>query len=210
VAPVFTALLPVINPLGTALVLLSLTGSLPQPQRKHFATTVALYTAGMLTFFLIAGSEILGFFGVSLPVVQVAGGLVVAGMGWRLLNQEDSGQSPKTPSRTLDQAEIENRTFYPYTFPITVGPGCLSVILTFSAHIGRGSVTEDVVEHLGAMVGIGAGALSVYLSIYYVDVIVRVLGPKAIGAISRLLAFFLTCIGAEILWNGVKALAHQL
>jgi len=131
----FSALLPLVNPLGDALVFLSLVGSAPPSVYRTLARKIALST----TIFLIAieagGTLLLKFFGISLPVVQVSGGFALAAMGWKLLNEEELDEKEKQPNLDgPDMRSLEQRVFYPFTFPITAGPGCIVVMVTLSAH----------------------------------------------------------------------------
>jgi multiple antibiotic resistance protein len=146
----FSALLPLVNPLGDALVFLSLVGSAPPSVYRALALRIAIST----TIFLIAieagGTLLLKFFGISLPVVQVSGGLALAAMGWKLLNQEEPNEKEK--SAEVDGSDIrslEQRIFYPFTFPITAGPGCIVVMVTLSAHASGKGVLPSLTAHAG-------------------------------------------------------------
>src|SRR6516225_7525490 len=143
----FSALLPVVNPLGSALVFLGLVGDAPTLVYRQLAGKIALYTVLFFLVVELVGTALLEFFGISLPVVQVAGGLVLASMGWTLLNQKDTPD----PTEVSDGSygAVEQKVFYPLTFPITVGPGCIVVMLTLSAHASvRRSLVENVLAHV--------------------------------------------------------------
>jgi multiple antibiotic resistance protein len=203
----FSALLPVINPLGSALVLLGLVGNAPASVYRDLARKIAIRTTLFLAVVELVGTAFLEFFGISLPVVQVAGGLVLATMGWSLLNQQEAKADP-------DRAEVADATFgslqqkifYPLTFPVTAGPGCIVVTLTLSAHASAKGVLPDVMAHLGIVLAVVALSLLVFMSYAYAPKITARIPPQTAHGILRVIAFVLLCIGVQITWNGVEAL----
>ena len=134
----FSALLPVVNPLGSALVFLGLVGNAPIDTYRALARRIAINTVIFFAVIELIGSSVLTFFGIRLPAVQLAGGMVLSMIGWSLLNQKDSTPSPeKTEAAVpaITQLEINGlreKSFYPFTFPITAGPGCIVVMLTLT------------------------------------------------------------------------------
>jgi multiple antibiotic resistance protein len=207
----FSALLPVINPLGSALVLLGLVGNAPASVYRALARKIAISTTLFLVIVELVGTALLEFFGISLPVVQVAGGLVLATMGWSLLNQQETTASP-------DQAEVtqasfgslEQMVFYPLTFPVTAGPGCIVVTLTLSAHASVKGVVPEVMAHLGIALAIVVLSLLVFLCYGYAPRIKQHISPQTAHGILRVIAFVLLCIGVQITWNGVETLLKTL
>ena len=118
----FAALFPIVNPVGCAPIFFGLTRNYPQSAQKVLARKIAAYGFALLMISSLIGTEILAFFGISLFVVQIAGGLVVAATGWNLLNQpddNDSAQQKQTPGTLEDALE---HAFFPLTLPLTVGP----------------------------------------------------------------------------------------
>jgi MarC family membrane protein len=122
---VFAGLFPVVNPLGAAPLFLSLTADRTPPQRARLAMLVALNSFWLLVGSTLFGSLILEFFGISIPVVRVAGGMLVTAMGWKLLSE--GGSSSHEPLHDAAEAGVANDSFYPLTLPLTVGPGAISV-----------------------------------------------------------------------------------
>src|SRR3954447_387543 len=130
----FAALFPIVNPVGDAPIFFGLTQNYPQSAQKVLARKIAAYGFILLVVSALFGSEILAFFGISLFVVQIAGGLVVAATGWKLLNQpDDDNSSSKQVPETLEDAL--QHAFFPLTLPLTVGPGAISVAITLGAHL---------------------------------------------------------------------------
>ena len=208
----FTALLPLVNPLGSAFVFLGLVGIVPTPVYRSLARRIALNTILFMAVIEIIGSTILSFFGVSLPIVQVSGGVVIAAIAWTLLNSDDS----KAPARQVNEkvdslsAELEGglreKTFYPFTFPITAGPGTIVTMLTLSAHVPRGSISGSVLAHLGIFLASVLLCGFVYLAYAFAPQIARAIPPSTAHGILRVIAFILLCIGVQIAWNGFAAL----
>jgi multiple antibiotic resistance protein len=207
----FSALLPLVNPLGDALVFLSLVGSAPPSVYRALARRIAIST----TIFLIAieagGTLLLKFFGISLPVVQVSGGLALAAMGWKLLNQEEPNENEK-PAEVdgPDIRSLEQRIFYPFTFPITAGPGCIVVMVTLSAHASGKGVLPAVMAHTGIVIAIVLLSVGVYFCYGHAPRITERISPQAVHGILRLIAFVLLCIGVQITSNGLGAIAKTV
>jgi multiple antibiotic resistance protein len=205
----FSALLPLINPLGDALVLLGLVGNAPPSVYRQLAKGIAISTALFLLVIELVGTALLRFFGISLPVMQVAGGLVLAVMGWKLLNQEEvNGSDPSAPERSAVAPTFESlkqKIFYPFTFPITAGPGCIVVMVTLSAHAAGRGVLPSVWAHAGIVLAVLALAVLVYLCYAYAPAITARVSPDTAHGILRVIAFVLLCIGVQIVWNGLEA-----
>jgi multiple antibiotic resistance protein len=208
----FSALLPLVNPLGSALVFLGFVGNVPDSVFRDLARKIAISTTIFMLVIELVGTGLLEFFGISLPVVQVAGGLVLASMGWSLLNQQESSVNPdRTVVREDNFLSIEQQVFYPLTFPVTVGPGCIVVMLTLSAHASvRSSVLQDVIAHLGISLALVVLSLTVYVCYRYAPKITQRISPQTAHGILRIIAFVLLCIGVQITWNGVETLLKQV
>jgi multiple antibiotic resistance protein len=151
------------------------------------------------------GSLILEFFGISIPVVRVAGGLLVTAMGWKLLS-EGAGSSHE-PLRDAADARAANDSFYPLTLPLTVGPGAISVALTIGSHHPSDPFGAHAMMLVtAAQLGLLAIALAIYGSYRFAVPLVRYLGEAGVNALVRLSAFILVCIGIQIGWSGLSAL----
>jgi multiple antibiotic resistance protein len=204
----FSALLPVINPLGSALLLLEVVGGAPSAVFRDLAFKIAVRTTVFLLVVELVGTGLLEFFGISLPVVQVAGGLVLASMGWSLLNQNEGETDPKAQAvEDSGLKSLEDKVFYPLTFPLTVGPGCIVVMLTLTAHASvKQNVLEDVMAHVGIFLAVVALSVTVLVSYRYAPKITTRISAQTAHGILRIVAFVLLCIGVQITWNGVEAL----
>jgi multiple antibiotic resistance protein len=131
------ALLPIVNPLGSAPIFLSLSADLPAAARHRLAASVARHAFMLLAAAMLIGSYVLKLFGVSLPIVRVGGGLLVTANGWRLLNDDARPAAEPKPVEAWER-EVERRAFYPLTFPLTVGPGSISIAIRSEPDCGGG------------------------------------------------------------------------
>ena len=206
----FVALLPVVNPVGSSLVFLGIVGTAPKEVFRVLARKIAVNTALFLLAIDVAGAAVLKLFGISLPVVQLAGGLVLAAMGWELLNKTEAPTQQETSPVQSDFATLRAKIFYPFTFPVTAGPGVLVVMLTLSAHASKGTIVDMVLAHLGVLFGMALMCLAVLIFYAYAPVIAGKISPSTAHGILRVVAFILFCIGVQIAWNGVSALVMSL
>ena len=203
----FSALLPVINPIGSALIFLGVVGDAPTDLFRDLARRVAVSTVLFLLIIELVGATLLSFFGISLPVVQLAGGFVLAGMGWGLLNNQDGTKATKQDAADSSVGgRLEGKVFYPLTFPITAGPGCIVVMLTLSAHASRTAVLPNILAHIGIAIAVVALSVSVYMCYTYAPKITQKVAPQTAQGILRVIAFVLMCIGVQIAVNGLQAM----
>jgi len=208
----FSALLPLINPLGSALVFLGLVGDVPPIVYRALARRIAINNIIFLSIFELLGSTILNFFGISLPIVQVSGGIVIAAIGWSVLNARDSETlaNDKRLEAQLDVGHVltnlQKKAFYPFTFPVTSGPGTLVVLLTLSARFSGGGRSATILGHLGLLVAIVVLSSAVYFCYAYAAKITKIIPPSTAHGILRVMAFILLCIGVQIFWNGLAIL----
>lgn len=204
----FSALLPVVNPLGSALVFLGLVGVVPAEVYRSLARRIAINTILFFAVIELIGSTILHFFGISLPIMQVSGGLVLAAMGWSLLNQKDPQATVEEATAEVQRRKstLEQGTFYPLTFPVTAGPGCIVVMLTLGAHASTKTITDTVLSHVGLLLAVIFLSALIYVSYAYAPQITRKVSPSTAHGILRVVAFILLCIGVQIAWNGAAML----
>jgi multiple antibiotic resistance protein len=208
----FSALLPLINPLGSALIFFSLVGPAPIPVYHSLARRIAINTVLFLVAIDLVGSTLLRFFGISLPIVQVSGGLVIAAIAWSLLNQVSTDPSPEKMQAASQMhpgdilADLRQKIFYPFTFPITAGPGCIVVMLTLAAHTPQRPIKDNLLAHAGLLIAILVLCLSVYFCYAHSHRIAVSVSPSTAHGILRVIAFILLCIGVQIAWNGLVPL----
>jgi multiple antibiotic resistance protein len=200
---VISALFPIVDPLSASPIFLALTQNLPPVTRKELSWRVTFNSFVLMVASYFLGSHVLKFFGISLPAVQVAGGLVVCAFGWGLLMEKD-GERNATPGDVQPQG-IFRQAFYPLTLPLTIGPGSISVAITVGANSTHNyGVHFSII--LAAVVAMGLIAASIFLCYHFADWLAQVLGETGTTIVIRLSAFLLLCIGVQIVWNGIDAL----
>ncbi|MFG1424135.1 MarC family protein [Roseixanthobacter liquoris] len=213
---VFAALFPVVNPLGGAPIFYQFTRGAPKETRAMIARKIATYGFVLLLCSMVLGSHILTFFGISLPVVRVGGGMVVAFVGWQILHQGNTTAdraTDHTSSEDVDLMRIEEQSFYPLTMPLTVGPGSIATAIALGSQVSENnffSYEMLVIEVGAALLGLIAIAATILLAYRYAGDIERVLGPNGTNILVRLFAFVLLCIGLQIMWTGASELLSSL
>jgi multiple antibiotic resistance protein len=198
----FAGLFPIVNPIEAAPFFLALTAGLSTPEREALARKTAVNGFALLLGSMVLGPWLLEVFGIDLPVVRIAGGLVVTALGWKLLSQENwSDHGHVAGPRKVG-------AFYPLTMPLTVGPGSMSVAITIGSHKPAGNLhlPELALHAVGALAGVVAVAATIYLAYRFAETLARILGASGLEVMVRLSAFILMCIGIEFVWNGYTAL----
>ena len=203
------ALFPIVNPLGNAPIFLMLTRGVSNRGRAKLARTIAVNGLVLMVVSIFIGTHILGFFGISLPVVQVSGGLVVAATGWSLLRHSDSDDAGMDAKVPCNETNYMRQAFYPLTLPLTVGPGSISAAITVGSDRPEGAEWRWPLI-VGLLLGAIVIAVSIYLSYRFAERIAAALGEAAMNVIIRLSSFILVCIGVQISWNGLSALLRSV
>lgn len=203
----FGALFPIVNPIEAAPFYHVLTRGLSEARQHILARQVAINGFGLLLGSMVLGPWLLVFFGIELPVVRIAGGLVVTTLGWKLLTQER--WSDHSSDQVSPDAMARAGAFYPLTMPLTVGPGSMSVAMSIGSRkpFGVLSVADIALHAIGALAGLLAVALSIFIAYRFAGNLSRFLGASGVEVLVRLSAFLLMCIGIEFLWSGYLALA---
>ena len=208
----FTALFSIVNPLSGAFIFFGATRELDPKTRSQTARWVAIYAFAIVAASLYIGAYVLGFFGVSLPVLRVAGGIIVAAAGWRMLNAPDVTEQRRneTPEPKSIDVAPNRLAFYPLTMPLTTGPGTISVAISVGAGRPSGFHVSSVaffVETLAA-----TALLSVLIYGFYRNSarLAKWIGATGTTIVVRLSAFLLFCIGIQVAWNGAAELLGSL
>lgn len=202
---VFAALFPIVNPLGDAPIFLAMTSDYTPEERAALAWRVTVNAFVLLVASVATGTYVLEFFGLSVAVVQVGGGLVVSTLGWRLLQDPSAIDRPSTAKAPRSR----NLAFYPLTMPLTVGPGSISVAITIGAN-HPDSVQSLLINVPAILIGVTLVAATIFVAFRYAARLGRMIGETGMTVVLRLSAFILLCIGVQIVWNGVSALLRTL
>jgi multiple antibiotic resistance protein len=206
---IISTLFPIVNPLGGSPIFLSLTSSYPTEARWTLSRAIAMNSLFLLIGSYLIGTHILAFFGISIPVVQVGGGIVVIATGWTMLRHKDEDEKAEV-HRNVTRDDLTRQAFYPLTLPLTVGPGSISVAITLGANVPRQHSGFNFTTTIAAIIGMTLIALSIVLCYGFSDRLAKFIGPTAMSVIMRLSSFLLVCIGIQIVWNGVSALLKTL
>jgi len=208
----FGALFSIVNPFSGAFIFFGATRELEPRVRTQVSFWVGVYSFAIMTASLYVGAYVLSFFGISIPVLRVAGGIVVAMSGWRMLNQPDATEQRRSevPSPRSIDVPPSRLAFYPLTMPLTTGPGTISVAISLGAgrpHGFHASSLEFFVETLGA---VGLLSLLVYGFYRHSGRLAGLMGATGTTIVMRLSAFLLFCIGIQVMWNGTAELLGTL
>jgi len=202
---VYMALFHVVNPIGSGILFLNLTPHANNKDRRKMARKIAVNSFIILFIVLLAGVYILKLFGITIPIVQVCGGAMILSMGWRSLGQDDSineSDSKKSLASGTEQFSYESQTFYPYTFPFTVGPGSIAVTLTISAEYITNSPGNDLLQYAASIVAVVMICITIYICYSSADYLMGKISEQVRRVIMKILSFILLCIGGQIIMNG--------
>jgi multiple antibiotic resistance protein len=209
---VFTALFSIINPISNAFIFLSATEGPLEPVRPQLARWITIHSFLILAASLYVGAYVLSFFGISLPVLRVGGGLIIAMSAWRLLNVPEQGVAERSAAVASlpPHAALSRLAFYPLTMPLTTGPGTISVAVSLGANRPHGfgpSLVSYFLQSIAATILVCALILLFYR---HAGRMARLIGPTGTAVVVRLTAFLLFCIGIQVLWTGLAELLAGL
>lgn len=202
-----SALFPIVDPLSGSPIFLALTSEYSPQVRRALSQRVAFDSFLLMMGSYFIGSHVLVFFGVSLPVVQVGGGLVVIATGWTLLMQKNEARD--SSRQTIQPQDAFGQAFYPLTLPLTVGPGSISVAITLGANSSH-RYGAHILIILAGIIAMALIAVSIFLCYGFADRLARILGKNGVTVIVRLSSFLLVCIGVQIMWNGISTLLSSV
>jgi len=205
---VLSALFPIVDPLGGAPIFLALTRDNTGPERRTLSWRISVNSFFLLVGSYLIGTHVLSFFGISIPVVQVGGGLLVTATGWAMLNRpyDDDQDNERTQThKDMRAKDPLAHAFYPLTLPLTVGPGSISVAITLGANNPHPHGFH-LLAILAAVIGSALIGVSIFLCYAFADKLARTLGKTGMTVFLQLSSFLLLCIGVQIFWNGASAL----
>ena len=188
------------NPFSTAPLFVSLTAGFDPKKRKQQALKACIYAFAILVVFLLLGSAIVDFFGISVPGIRVAGGLIISTIGFRMLFPDTRAEgNAATPN---DQQDLDV-SFTPIAMPSLAGPGSIAVVLSAAAYIRSIRPSDWALVYVAVIVGMAATLVISYLVLRVASSMVRFLGRGGIDAMTRIFGFLLICIGMQFLLTGV-------
>jgi multiple antibiotic resistance protein len=192
-------LFPIMNPFSTAPLFISLTAGFDEKRRNRDALMACVYAFGILVLFLLLGTAIIDFFGISVPGIRIAGGLIISALGFQML-------FPKTaPGGRHGSASSELEiAFTPLAMPSLAGPGSISVVVTAASQIKSNNPENYILIYAGVVVGIAVTLLIAWLILRTASPMARLLGPSGIDALTRIFGFLLVSIGIQFLLTGIS------
>jgi multiple antibiotic resistance protein len=204
----FTALFSIVNPLSGAFVFFGATQGMDTRERTQVSRWVAIYAFAIVTASLYVGAYVLEFFGISLPVLKVGGGIIVAMSGWRMLTGPDATEQRRSETASaLKPSVVPSRlAFYPLTMPLTTGPGTISVAISVGAGRPNGFGEAWLSFVLETVLAVALLCLAVYVFYRNSERLARAIGATGTTIVVRLSAFLLFCIGIQVFWNGAEVL----
>jgi len=199
-------LLPIINPISAAGMLIGITGNLTVAERNRQITMACIYMTGILLSFLLAGVLIMDLFGISIPGLRIAGGMIVAFLGFRMLFPHDSELDTDADIEARQKLDI---SFTPLAMPGLSGPGSIALVITMSTSVQQSGELTTAMTYLVISVGIVVTAIIIWFCLRAAGLLNRLLGANGIAAISRIMGFLMVCIGVQFVINGVQDLIHD-
>jgi multiple antibiotic resistance protein len=191
-AATFLALFPIVDPFGGVPIFFTMTSTWSAQDRNRTAFKTGLWVFVILVTFLFFGRFVLHFFGISLPVLKIAGGLIVANTAWGMV----TSTARITPAESHEAESKEDISLTPLAMPLMSGPGAIGVVMALAAHV------DNVAAYLGMIIGVAGIALSVALFFWLGGPLVRRLGPGAVGAINKIFGFLILAIAVQLMWDG--------
>lgn len=189
------ALLPIVNPFSTAPLFLAITEGHGESSRREQAKMGVIYMVGILTAFLLAGTLIINFFGISLPGVRIAGGILIGRVAFRMLYPPDRVEL--TPEEEKESKKKTDISFFPLAMPSLSGPGSIAVTISLA------TLAKNVWEYLAIFIGILILAVSVFYTLRLSSNLTRFLGVNGIHAMTKIMGFIIFCIAVQFIVNGI-------
>jgi multiple antibiotic resistance protein len=201
----FIALFPVVNPVGTAFMVNHYFSHFSYQERFRAVKKITLYALGICVVTMFAGHWILELFGLSVPVIRLAGGIMICRMGWESLSSDKSNEDVEKSNSSVELKEtdtLQDKLFYPITFPMTTGAGTIAVLFTLSAHAHTSDLTQYVLNSSALLASIFTMCILIFIFYLNAGRLIEVVGPKNEKVLNRLMAFLIFCVGLQIATGG--------
>src|SRR6202034_2675006 len=190
-AATFLALFPIVDPFGGIPIFFTMTSTWTAHDRRRTAVKTGLWVFAILVTFLFFGRFVLYFLGISLPVLKIAGGLIVANTAWGMV----TSHARITPEESHEAEDKEDISLTPLAMPLMSGPGAIGVVMALAAHV------DSAASYLGMVIGIAAVALYALLFFWLGGPLVRRLGPSEVGAINKTCRFLILASAVQLVWD---------
>lgn len=207
----FIALFPVINPIGGAFIVSPYFSGLNRQDRINAVKRITLYAFMICVVTLLTGHWILELFGISIPIIQLAGGIMICKTGWDFLSPSKHVETEKSTNEDENLSQqIESKLFYPITFPLTTGAGTISVLFTLSAHGASKSISHYLINTSAILIAVTAMCFLVFISYINANRLIKYLGSQREKIINNIMAFLIFCVGLQIAVEGITQLIQPI
>jgi len=194
----FLALFPLVNPVGAIPLFCTLTSNATNEHRKKMVFKIAINVIIVLIVFLFVGKLLLDFFGISLSVLKIAGGLIVAHSAWEMVTSKNK----LTDDEEGELDSKEDISFTPMAMPMLSGPGSIGIVIGLTSPV----YVSSLPYYLGFSAGIVLLGLTVYIILFASLKLFKIMGKTGIGVMNRIMGFFILAMAVEIIYEGIKAL----
>jgi multiple antibiotic resistance protein len=204
----FVALFPVVNPVGTAFIVNPYFTSLSREERLSAVKKITFYAFLICTVTLLLGHWILELFGISIPIIQLAGGVMICKIGWESL-ASDNEAADTTPVTQNDEVNsehlsaIEGKLFFPITFPMTTGAGTIAVLFTLSANGADKSINNYMLNIAALLISVIGMCILIFVFFANTKRLINYIGSSNEKIVNRLMAFLIFCVGLQIASGGI-------
>lgn len=196
----FGAFFAIMNPFVNLPIFLSMTTDYSVQDQRKLAIKIAIFSAIMCIIILLAGQQIIGFFGISVDGFRIAGGVVLASIAWGMLKGSESTTHHGTTDEKNQMKDLNSLAFYPITFPMIVGPGTIATLIIYAGHAQS---TADLLT----LTGVIASVLMLLLFVlFFASYFGKVLTGAMRVIMTRLMGMILLAIAVEMIVAGGKAL----
>ncbi len=199
-------LLPIINPVSTAILFLSISSHLSIEERHRQILLACIYMAGILVVFLLAGHLIMLIFGISIPGIRIAGGMVIGVLGFRMLFPSEEHITREGKQEASQKRDI---SFSPLAMPSLSGPGAIATVITMSSSIDGRHGYDKVFAYTGVILAIVLTAIVSWAVLRSAGFMRRILGINGVDSLSKIMGFLLVCIGIQFAINGITDLVKD-
>ena len=205
----FVALFPVVNPIGSAFIVSPYFTHITRKERVKYVKKITIYCFIICAVTVLVGHWILELFGLSIPVIQLAGGIMICKIGWEFLSADDK-EVPESDGKEHIETEpiplVANKLFYPITFPITAGAGTIAVLFTLSAQGANTDSSVYLVNICALLVSIIGICILIFIFYLNTNRLISFIGERSEQIINRFMAFLIFCVGLQIAAGGITNL----
>ncbi|OYR18828.1 MarC family NAAT transporter [Brucella thiophenivorans] len=201
VSLVVIGLLPIMNPLTTIPLYMSLTNRMSPEHKRAQARKTCIYAFAILVVFMMLGNGIIALFSISLPGIRVAGGIIIMILALRMIfSGEDTSSEVDAAPADIKKADLDY-SFSPLAMPSLAGPGSIAVVMGFSSQI---PADHSILGHVVIAIGIAIMVAIAYIALSSAGWIEKVLGDHGMQAVTKIMGFLLTCVAVQFLASGIR------